>query len=328
MHNATIASVESIPLIDLAALDSETDSEIGLALLDAYSKVGFGYLVNHGIDPKLIEAVFTESRRFHGLPMQAKMALELDSRHRGYIPFKASTDVNSSLEKVTKPNQSESFMVMRDLGTEHPDVLAGAYLAGSNQWPTSLPGFREVLEEYQLAMTRLATSLMRVLADALGDDGSMVGAFDSPTTWLRLLHYPPQAPEAPGDEYGSAPHRDFGAITILAQDDVGGLSVQTVDGGWVAAPPIPGTFVMNVGDMLHRWSNGRLLSTPHRVTNRSGRERYSVPFFFDPHVGTVIEPLPSCLKKGETSAFPPLVFGDFLRSELESAYVHHGATGA
>jgi isopenicillin N synthase-like dioxygenase len=141
-------------------------------------------------------------------------------------------------------------------------------------------------------------------------------------TWLRLLHYPPQDPQSPADEYGSAPHTDFGAITLLAQDDVGGLAVKTPGGDWVDVPPVDGAFVMNVGDMLKRWSNGRLRSTPHRVTNRTGRERYSVPYFYDPHVSTLIAPLPGL---GDP-AFEPIVFAAFLRGELEASYEVHKPT--
>lgn len=314
-----------IPVIDLSdlGLSPQADSRIGQAVVEAYSRAGFGYVVNHPISLDLVGAVFEQARNFHALPMARKRAIELNSQHRGYIPFKASTDVNSSLEKITKPNQSESFMMMRELGPDHHDVVTGVYLSGANQWPMDLAGFKETLSEYHDAMSKFARSIIGIIASALGDDGRLAASFDSPTTWLRLLHYPPQEATAPADEYGSAPHRDFGAITLLAQDEVGGLSVRTTDGQWADVAPMPDTFVMNVGDMLSRWSNGLLLSTPHRVTNRSGRERYSVPFFFDPHVRTVIDPLPTCVAPGELPAYPPLVFGEFLRSELESAYVKH-----
>ena len=123
--------------------------------------------------------------------------------------------------------------------------------------------------------------------------------------------------------FGSAPHTDFGCLTILAQDDVGGLQVQTPAGAWIDAPVIPGSFIVNVGDMLHRWSNGILRSTPHRVINRSGRERYSCPFFFDPNVATDIAPLPSCITPERPPAFEPINFGAFLKAELEAGYDKH-----
>lgn len=321
--------MSTIPTLDVTGIgtDPAVDERIGAEFLAAYGTWGFGYLIGHPIDPALIESVFEQSRRFHAQSLEAKMAIAVNREHRGYIPFKTSTDVNSSVETVTKPNQSESLMMLRDLPADHPDVVAGAYLAGANQWPEDLPGFTETMTDYTRAMTEFAETLIAIIGRALGDDGAMSAAFDSPTTWLRLLHYPPQDPQSPADEYGSAPHTDFGAITLLAQDDVGGLSVKTTQGEWVDVPPVPGAFVVNVGDMLHRWSNGRLLSTPHRVTNRTGRERYSVPFFFDPHVDTVIAPLPSCTSPGDPARFEPLVFGDFLRGELEASYQNHQPDG-
>jgi len=308
-----------IPTIDVSTIDEPVGRRrITDSVLDAYGTVGFGYVVGHPIPQRLIEDVFAQSRRFHALPLEEKLRSRVDSSHRGYIPFRSSTDVTSSVDTVTKPNLSESFMMLRDLAPDHPDVVGGTYLAGANMWP-DLPGFRAVMAEYQERMTTFARAVIDVVAGALGDDGTMARSFDSPTTWLRLLHYPPQDPQSPADEYGSAPHRDFGAITLLATDDVGGLSVRAPDGKWLDVPPVNGAFVMNVGDMLHRWSNGRLLSTPHRVTNRTGRERFSVPFFFDPHVDTVISPLPGT----GAPLFEPIVFGDFLRSELEASYDNH-----
>ena len=246
------------------------------------------------------------------------MALELNEKHRGFIPINTSTDVNSKLADVKKPNQSESFMVMREDGPE-----ADEYLAGPNQWP-ELDGFREDVMAYHDAMAGLGKRLMGVAMQAIGVDPAKIeAAFERPTTWLRLLYYPPAAPLAENDVYGSAPHTDFGCLTLLAQDDIGGLQVQTPGGDWVDAPRIPGSFVVNVGDMLHRWSNGRLRSTPHRVINRSGKPRYSCPFFYDPHVSADIAPFSECVLEGEEPKYEAVNFGDFLRAELEAGYEKH-----
>ena len=309
----------SIPVVDLQSHSAISD------LIDAYSTVGFAYLVNHGIDQTLVDEVFAASAVFHALPREAKMAVELNEIHRGFIPINTSTDKNSSVAEVTKPNQSESFMMMREDAPGSRPTRHGAYLAGPNQWPEDLPGFRQALERYDDQMSLLGRRLVGLIGEGLGDHaGELAAAFQTPTTWLRLLHYPPQAPASDADLFGSAPHNDFGFLTLLAQDDVGGLQVQTVDGEWVDVPPKPGAFVMNVGDMLHRWSNGKLLSTPHRVINRSGRERYSCPFFFDPNVATVISPLASCCERG--ADFEAIVFGSFLRAELEAGYEAHDPT--
>jgi isopenicillin N synthase-like dioxygenase len=317
----------TIPTIDVRGLSGTAQQrrDVGLAIIDAYRVWGFGYLIGHPIDPSLIAEVFVQSQAFHALPLDTKLTYAVGRDHRGYIPMKSSTDVASSIERATKPNVSESFMIMREFAPDSSEVLHGQYLAGPNRWPSEPPEFRSTMLAYHDAMWTFAAALMEVIGEALGDDGVLARSCAQPTTWLRLLHYPPQDPQAPSDEYGSAPHTDFGAITLLAQDEVGGLSVRTQDGDWVNVPPLADSFVMNVGDMLHRWSNGLLTSTPHRVTNRTGRERYSVPFFFDPDVRTRIEPLPSCITADRPAQFEPLLFEDFLRTQLEASYVNHQA---
>ena len=312
-------SVDSIPVVDPA------HPQAAQHLFTAYAEVGFAYLVNHGIDADLRSAVFDASRHFHQSERSQKERITLNSLHRGFIAIDTSTTRHSTLATVTKPNQSESFMMMRDDPADGEQVAAGHYLAGPNQWPDWLPGFRPALEAYHAAMVALGLRLVALVEEGLGaPHGLLARHFDPPTTWLRLLHYPPRPADAPDDLYGSAPHSDFGFLTLLAQDDVGGLEVRSPDGaGWIDVPPRNDAFVMNVGDMLHQWSNGRLRSTPHRVYNRSSRERYSVPFFFDPHVSTVIDPLPSCVPLGEQPRFAPVHFGDFLRGRLEGSYVQH-----
>lgn len=305
-----------IPVLDLAPLiDGNDTTNLAREFAKTYGETGFGYVINHGIDQTLIEEIFAASRSFHALPETEKQKIALDKNHRGYIAINTSTDVNSELAEVTKPNQSASFMMMREDAKVDPDV----YLSGPNQWP-ALDGFRDTCEAYNAAMTGLSRQLMELALDAVGTtDRAILDAFDKPTTWLRLLHYPPQPPSAPDDLYGSAPHKDFGCLTLLAQDEVGGLQVQTPAGQWVDVPPIKNAFVVNVGDMLHRLSNGKLLSTPHRVINTTGKERYSVPFFFDPHVSAKIAPLAGT----GTAGFEPIGFGEFLKSELEASYDAH-----
>lgn len=315
-----------IPVLDVSAIhgsDLDTKRALAQEFADVYGTTGFGYISNHGVPADLIDQVFAASKQFHDAPRAKKMAVELNHNHRGYIPINTSTDVNSKLADVKKPNQSESFLVMREDAADAAEVAAGDYLAGPNQWP-ALSSFRETVEAYQNALSDLALKVVEIVALALdADPQEMAGHFAPPTTWLRLLYYPPAPPIDDPDLYGSAPHTDFGFLTILAQDDIGGLQVQTPAGHWIDAPRIPGTFVVNVGDMLHRWSNGRLKSTPHRVINRSGRPRYSCPFFYDPNVATDIAPLQSTITAQTPSRFAPINFGDFLRSELEAGYQQH-----
>lgn len=313
-------TLQSIPLVDLGRPPAELSSD----LLRVYGDVGFAYLEGHGIDDELVADVFDASRRFHSLPPSSKLDIAVNDMHRGYIPINTSTDRNSALARVTRPNQSSSFMMMREATDDDPDVAAGRYLAGPNQWP-ELSGFRPTLERYHDAMSELGARIVSAFFDALGVDGPALARqwFSPPTTWLRLLHYPSLDPQ-PG-LYGSAPHHDYGAITLLAQDEVGGLQVRATDGTWIDVPYRPHAFVLNTGSMMVRWSNGRLRATPHRVINRSGRERYSIPFFFDPHVIAVVEPVPSCVDENNPALFQGEEFGDFLRRELTAGYDHHAS---
>jgi len=305
-----------IPKIDISGIeDKEFSKPLLQDFFSAYNEFGFGYVINHGIDKSLTEQLFQVSKNFHSLSLSEKMKVALDHKHRGYIAINTSTDVNSKLADVKKPNQSESFMMMREDEFELPDV----YLSGPNQWP-EIKNFKEVLEKYTSQMTKLGRNLMRLALLSSGvSDLSVMKSFDTPTIWLRLLHYPPIPKTSPSDLYGSAPHTDFGCLTILVQDEIGGLQVQTKEGKWIDVPKVEESFVVNVGDMLSRLTNGLLRSTPHRVINKSGRERFSCPFFFDPHTNAIIQPLNGTGKP----KFSPINFGEFLREELEASYEKH-----
>jgi isopenicillin N synthase-like dioxygenase len=143
-----------------------------------------------------------------------------------------------------------------------------------------------------------------------------------------MLYYPPHPAQSPDDLFGSAPHTDYGFITILLQDDVGGLQVRNLAGEWIDAPYRPGAFVMNSADILHRWSNGRFISTPHRVINRSGRARYSNPFFFDPDMKAEINPLPGCVSADNPPRYEAVVYGDYLMARLRANHDQHAKRAA
>lgn len=316
----SLGSFDHIPLIDLAPARNcdlaATAEQLGRAL----EEVGFVYLTGHGVPAPLQDAVWQQSRAFHALPLDEKLKLKLNAAFRGYIPIDSSTIVTSSVAKVTKPNQSESLMLMHEVAPDDPRALAGKPLQGPNLWPPEklVPGFRQTMERYVSEMTKLSCLTLRLVALALRTPYyELARHFERPTTFLRLLHYPSQRMEE--GLFGSAPHTDYGFITLLAQDQVGGLEVRNKAGDWIAAPPIAGSFVMNVGDILARWSNGRFSSTPHRVINRSGRERYSVPFFFDPDMESLVEVLPSCLAGG-AALYPPVIYGDYLLERIDKNY--------
>lgn len=324
MTNSAQRDFNEIPILDVAGLhDGGLDGVMAVAgeLRGYLENVGFLYIRGHAVPRASVEAVRDAGRRFHALPLEEKLKIKMDRNFRGYIPINTSTIVTSSVAKVTKPNQSESLMLMHEVAADDPAALAGKPLQGPNQWPDEalVPGFRATMEAYVAQMSALGRQMLDAITLALGmPRGAIAPPFERPTTFLRLLHYPTQREE--DGLFGSAPHTDYGFITLLAQDDVGGLEVKNKAGDWIAAPPIPDTFVMNVGDILARWSNDRFVSTPHRVINRSGRERYSQPFFFDPHMDTSIAVLPSCVASGEQAKYAPVIYGDYLMERIDKNY--------
>jgi isopenicillin N synthase-like dioxygenase len=201
-------------------------------------------------------------------------------------------------------------------------------MQGPNQWPEWLPGFRPAMTQYVSEVDTLGRYIVRLIAMSLGLEARALDHhFDHPTTFLRALHYPPQPP-VEDDQMGSAPHTDYGIITLLAQDDSGGLQVRPRGGDWIEAPPIPDTYVLNVGDMLARWTNDRFVSTPHRVINRSGGDRYSLPYFLDPGMDALIECLPTCTDAQHPPRYDPVTYGEYLLERLDRNYAYRKQANA
>ena len=304
-----------LPVLSFAGAAAE--SVLAQQIDQAFRETGFCYIRDIGVDQTLVDGVFNASRRFHALPRAAKDAIAMNRYHRGYMAPKSSVLETSTVASVTKPNDSESFLLMHDVARDDPRF--GRPLDGPNQWP-DLAGFRSAVEAYDRAMHEFCLRFLRPLALALALPVDwFLPYFQQPTTFLRLLHYPPQAANADDDAFGSAPHTDYGFVTVLAQDDRGGLEVRRRDGTWLPAQPIPGAWVVNVADMLARWTNGRWQSTPHRVKNLSGTDRYSCPYFFDMAMDSVVGIVPSC---DGPDAMPPVRYGDYLMERLDRNYAY------
>ena len=317
-------TLASIPLVDLGhSLDAGSTASARAAgqLQEALATIGFAYIAAHNVSDEALAGAFDASRRFHASPLAQKQSIAINAFHRGYKGMATSTIVTSSVARVSRPNLSESLMLMHELHDDDPDLLAGKPLQGPNQWPDWVPGFRPAIERYLREIDALARHLVRLVALSLEMPAEALDSFFSkPTTFLRLLHYPPQPPQSAADQFGSAPHTDYGIITLLAQDETGGLQVRPRRGEWIDAPPLPGTFVLNVADMLARWTNDRYVSTPHRVINRSGGDRYSLPYFFDAGMDQVIECLPACTDADHPPRYPPVRYGDYLMERLDRNY--------
>jgi len=306
---------EEIPVLDIGpylAGEMGALERLGEEMRYALENIGFYFVVNHGISQDLVDGVFEATKIFHALPLEQKMALAFNQDNVGYVPLLGSTTRHSALNRDNKPNLVESFFVKRDLATDHPDVVAGKQFRGQNLWPASSPEVRRLAMAYADAAERLGVSLLPLYALALGLPPDWFSpAFREPMYTLRLSHYP-QQPAAADNTFGLAPHTDTSFMTLLPQNKVQGLSVRLPNGKWIDAPAMPGTFLVNGGDLMRRWTNDRFLATPHRVINKSGQERYAAPFFMDCDYDWVMRCIPTCQPEQGEPSYPPITYAEYL----------------
>ncbi len=314
------ASTETIPVIDIGGLldrgiASADGDEAARQIGDACRDVGFFYIQNHGIPSDHREAVFSEAKRFFELPINQKMEIHLkrSKQNRGYIPVGG--------EKTAKKTDSlEAVDFGRDLSPDHPDVRSGKPLCGPNQWPSGMPGFKRVMDEHWEYMIDLGARVTEGIARSLGLASDYFERYTvNPLHDWRLVRYPPAKGGDEGDR-GIGAHVDYGFVTILAQDEVGGLEVQTASGEWILAPFIPETFIVNIGHMVQRWTNDKYTATRHRVRSPGGRERLSIPFFYSPSYDTIVEPLPSCCSADNPPQYEPCHFGEYSVAAFAKSY--------
>lgn len=316
----------AVPVIDFGPFLTGGEAgqqAVAAAIGAACRELGFFSIVNHGVAPALIDRVFAESRRFHALPLDEKMAIDLRRTkfHRGYHPLAAQ-----ATNPAAKPDLKEAFDMALELPLDDPDVLAGKPFHGPNSWPAGLPGFRATLEEYYAALLRLAGQVCAAFARDLGlPEGFFVAPHSKPLAQLRLLHYPPQTGPISDDQIGAGAHTDYGSVALLAQDMVGGLQVQNAAGDWIPVAPLPGAFVCNVGDIMEIWTNGLYPATRHRVINASGRERFSQVLFFDPNFDCLVEPLAQCCSPEHPPAYRGITMGRHLQNMLDRTFAHRAA---
>jgi isopenicillin N synthase-like dioxygenase len=219
-----------------------------------------------------------------------------------------------------KPDLKESFNWAFEVPEGSPLQRPDRPLIGPNLWPGDMPKMRKALYAYYEEVVACGRDLMRAFALALDlPRDFFADKFDCPLARGSAIYYPPQPPDLGAAQFGVGPHTDYGCLTLLWQDDSGGLQVQGRSGNWVLAHPIPDTFVCNVGDLLARWSNDRFVSTPHRVVNTSGHERFSLPVFFDPNPETVIDPA-DLLPPGELPHYPPVTAGAHVTARFDAAF--------
>mmetsp|Transcript_18253 Transcript_18253/g.44085 ORF Transcript_18253/g.44085 Transcript_18253/m.44085 type:complete len:319 (-) Transcript_18253:98-1054(-) len=301
-----------IPTIDL------NDPDVVNNLRDACRDVGFMYLVGHGISKDEIDNVFLESKKLFALPTNVKESLTDKSMSRGYTAMEEETlDPAHQSQGDTK----EGYYIGRDI----PPTSARydpKKLRGPNQWPDleTLPEFQSTMLSYHRSASQVAMNLVRLLAQTLDLPSSHFDEdFDEPVATLRLLHYAQRQSQPDKGIYACGAHTDYGILTLLLTDEHPGLQIYH-DGQWIDCPPRKDAFVVNIGDMLEIWTNGRYKSTLHRVLTSDKYERYSIPFFFDPKYETVVECITTCTDATNPPRYSPTTAGQHLVSKYERTH--------
>jgi isopenicillin N synthase-like dioxygenase len=285
-------SFSEVPIVDLGPLASGSAADraaVAAELAEACGRVGFVYLKNHGVPRADVDAIFKTAEDFHNLPLDAKMEVSItkNTHAQGYLH-----GMSKGVHEKISANLQEAFQIRRPLAPDDPDILAGKPLHGVIPWPSAMPDLEPRMMSYYAKLDRLGYDVLDLFEIGLElEPGTLRRYFGKDMNSLRLLHYPAQAPDDSGVNLGARAHTDTNAFTILAQDANGGLEIRNRDGNWVQVPPVADTFVLNVGEVLKVWTDGIFSSTVHRVVNRSGNRRYSIPFFMYPSYDALIHTL-------------------------------------
>ena len=313
---------KEIPVIDISPLVGPQDNPKSLRktakeIENACKNIGFFYVKNHQIPQNHLDAVILVMQEFFNLPEEEKMKIHIGNSDvfRGYTPLgKELTNA--------KYDWHECVDFGLDLEPNHPEVIARNQLLGPNQWPENQPNFRKALESHWDLMILLGRRITEGLAMSLGFDKKKFARFMNKShSFMRISNYPPYGKdqeENVGDGIGA--HIDYGFLTILLQDNIGGLEVKNADNEWVSAPMIPGTFLINIGHMIQRWTNDYYKATVHRVIPPKHETRCSLPFFFEPNFDAIVVPLDTFCSKNNPPRYKPFHFGNYLESKFTTSY--------
>eukprot|EP00884_Botryococcus_braunii_P005263 jgi/Botrbrau1/14738/Bobra.0108s0082.1 len=306
-------SVLEIARVDLSLPEEEAAEKVR----EACKKEGFFYVVNHGVPEDLLKQMFDNNKAFFDLPLEEKRKILVNKAFKGYTPMSDET-LDPGNQKAPDSKEGLYFGIEPISGSED----AKRPLRGPNQWPSEdlVPGYRRTTEQYIDTMMKLAGRLNRLLAIALNlppdyfDD-----KFTSPLVALRPLHYNASISNPTEGLFGCGAHTDYGQLTILATDNSPGLQL-FLDNKWCDVPPMSDAFVINLGDLLERWSNGLFKSTRHRVISVTGKDRYSIPFFFEPNYDVVVECLPTCSDDKNPPKYPPITVGEHIHNKYNQTH--------
>lgn len=303
----------SLPSIDFSPFEKGSTAArrtVVDAVRKACTEIGFLCVSGHGVEREVIDAMRRALIETFAQPDEVKARHRVrPGNYRGYIPIGFFTPNSSGYA----PDQYEGYKLHAEVAPDDP--IREAYpFYGPNVWPETLPGMKVAVRAYWRQVDRFADNLLRALAFAIElDEEFFLPHFRTPRTSMTLLHYPTMATDEDG--FGIHPHKDSSAFTILYPDPIGGLMVRSREGQWIEAAAPEGAFVINIGDVMEHWTGGHFVSTPHKVVNRTGKERYSFPYFATPRYDTVVEPVVECIEGYER---PPVVMGTWHQEIIRS----------
>ncbi len=317
---------DEIPIIDMDGMfsaDAADRQRVADAIGKACRDVGFLYIRNHRIPASAAIGAHDAMARYFALPLAEKMKLDINKlqRHRGYVPLGGLY-----ADPTAEPDLQEGFELSLDLPDDDPHYQGGNIMMGPNVWPDGLPAFRPAIYDYYLRVVGLGPVIFRAFALTLGvDEDFFEDKIDKPMGQLRLIYYPPRLGPVVAERIGIGAHTDYECFTILWQDSTGGLQVGNRGGDWIEAPPIADSFIINIGDMMMRWSNDQFASTPHRVINSARGARYSMAFFFGANYDTIVAPLAACCGPDNPPRYPPTRSGLWSVNMITDAYEYRKA---
>ncbi len=312
-----------IPLIDVGGLYSHDPADrarVAARIGAACDGIGFFYAVNHAVPLATIEAAFEHASAFFAQPVEERLKVRADRNNRGY------REMGDTVHRSGMVFARDSFDLGFPVAADDPEVLAGTPLYAENRWP-ALPGFRDALSAYYDGTFQVGLKILEGFAIYLGEQPDFFSRhFTKPVADMVINHYYGRslALSVGGSETAAAAHTDHGIVTILWQDESGGLEILDRDGTWIAAPPVRGSYVVNVGELMKRWTNGRFRATVHRVIHTREADRLSMPLFCNPNFRTEVDPRQLGVAEAD-ARYAPVRSGDFLVSRFQATRKLWGA---
>lgn len=312
---------DAIPVVDLApylAGEKGALEELGAKVRHIQENIGFWTIINHGVSWDKVNAVYDQLEHFFAQPEKEKLKYKINELSLGYVPPNSTKYVSSVINNNTKKDLNETLITALERPADHPLIRAGTRFIGPNNWPSNLAGFQETIVEFQKEIRELGLKLLPVYATALGLESTFFDAyFDEPVMWTRNAHYP--AVEAEENQFGIAPHSDHSFLTLLPISEVPGLQVLSQNGDWIAVDYLEKAIVVNTGEFLNRWTNGKFIATPHRVIPPK-TDRYSIATFFNPSPDTLAEPLATCCDDNNPPRYDPMSLMEYLSWYIDTNY--------